>query len=102
MEKIFLGFGAPIFAILVGYLAISVIGYYVHRAELKDIKLLLHEHSGNFKRVVWRDECQKDRGTCSKHTDERHMEVIRRIDRLENAFKNCMDNLVEALSKDRE
>jgi len=51
--------------------------------------------------VVWRDECQKDRGTCSKHTDERHMEVIRRIDRLENAFKNCMDDLVEALSKDR-
>lgn len=101
-------FGPSLVSVLFGYLIMSVIGYFVIKSELAAIKGILgdhkqsiRDHAENFKRVTWRDECERSRASCSRHGDERYAEVIKRLDRLESSFKSCMDDLVEAL-KDKE
>lgn len=90
------------------------VGYAVLKERIKNMVRRLDKHEKQFERVVYRDTCN----TCSGHHDERHKEVLRRLDELKDeskerfnqvqtglsesnkAFRDCMDDLIKELQKE--
>lgn len=72
----------------------------VTKADLRALKERVDKHEERFTRVVHRDHCTscgKGDAERSLRMDERHAEVIRRIETLEVAFRDCFEDLVRLL-----
>ena len=90
-------------AVIVGGVSAAVSGYIAFRVlqatiklELDHIKVCLSDHTSRFDRVLYRDSCLQ----CKGPADERHSEICRRIGALEESFKSCFEDLVQALRKE--
>ena len=82
--------------LLVGFIGGGVgvfVGYAVLKEKVLRLERDISDHKDMFRRVVFRDACDK----CGSNGQERHSEVLRRIEGLEASFRSCFDDLVSAL-----
>lgn len=68
----------------------------VTRPELESLNYKVGSHAEALGRVIYRDSCD----SCKGNKDERHMEVVRRLTGLEEAFRSCFDDLVASLTRE--